>query len=63
MIKLIKSTFYKESDTKEKLSKFIMSSEKLSIGEQCKKFEKILPYTKVENIAYLLIAEALPTLL
>ena len=40
MIKLIKSTFYKESDTKEKLSKFIMSSEKLSIGEQCKKFEK-----------------------
>ncbi len=40
MIKLVKSTFYKESDTKEKLSKFIVSSEKLSIGEQCRKFEK-----------------------
>ncbi len=40
MIKLIKSTFYKESDTKEKLSKFIKSSKKLSIGEECRKFEK-----------------------
>lgn len=40
MIKLIKSTFYKEEETKQKLCKFIMSSEKLSIGEQCRKFEK-----------------------
>lgn len=40
MIKLIKSTFYKELDTKKKLSRFIMSSKKLSIGEQCRKFEK-----------------------
>ncbi len=40
MIKLIKSTFYKESDTKEKLCRFIKSSKKLSIGEECRKFEK-----------------------
>jgi len=39
MIKLIKSTFYKESGTKEKLCKFIKSSKKLSIGEECRKFE------------------------
>ena len=39
MIKLIKSTFYKEEDAKQKLCKFIMSSEKLSIGSECKKFE------------------------
>ena len=39
MIKLIKSTFYKEEETKQKLCKFIMSSEKLSIGSECKKFE------------------------
>jgi len=40
MIKLIKSTFYKESDTKKKLCKFIKSCKKLSIGEECRKFEK-----------------------
>lgn len=40
MIKLVKSTFYKESDTKKKLCKFIKTTEKLSIGEECRKFEK-----------------------
>lgn len=40
MIKLIKSTFYKEKFTKERLSKFILSSDKLSIGDECGKFEK-----------------------
>src|SRR5438477_4026487 len=40
MIPLIKSTFYKERDTKKKLCTFIQSSEKLSIGEQCRTFEK-----------------------
>lgn len=40
MIKLIKSTFYKESETKKKLIKFINKAEQLSIGKECKKFEE-----------------------
>lgn len=40
MIPLIKSTFYKEQDTKKKLIKFISNSEKLSFGYECEKFEK-----------------------
>ena len=40
MIKLIKSTFYKEKELKRKLIKFISSSEKLSIGEECRRFEE-----------------------
>lgn len=39
MIPLIKSTFYREASTKKKLCQFIKSAEKLSIGEECKKFE------------------------
>lgn len=37
---LIKSTFYKENEIKKKLCKFIMESPKLSIGKECRKFEK-----------------------
>lgn len=40
MIKLVKSTFYHEEETKEKLSKFIEESEYLSLGSECLKFEK-----------------------
>lgn len=40
MIKLIKSTFYKEAETKKKLCDFILRSPTLSIGNQCLKFEK-----------------------
>ena len=40
MIKLIKSTFYKENEIKKKLCKFIMESPQLSIGRQCRKFEE-----------------------
>lgn len=39
MIPLVKSTFYNEEETKRKLCEFIMRSSKLSIGEECKKFE------------------------
>lgn len=39
MIKLIKSTFYNEEQTKEALNKFIKSAEMLSFGKQCQKFE------------------------
>jgi CDP-6-deoxy-D-xylo-4-hexulose-3-dehydrase len=40
MIKLIKSTFYNELDTKIKLNKFIKDADILSFGPQCELFEK-----------------------
>lgn len=40
MIKLIKSTFHNEQETKEKLISFIGSAEVLSFGPQCYEFEK-----------------------
>lgn len=39
MIKLIKSTFYRENETKERLLKLIKSAKQLSFGPECKKFE------------------------
>jgi len=38
-IKLIKSTFYKEAQTKRSLCKFISDAKQLSIGPQCQSFE------------------------
>ena len=38
-IKLIKSTFHKEKETKKGLTEFIMNSSKLSMGDECVKFE------------------------
>ena len=38
-IQLIKSTFHDEYNTKQELCDFIMSSNKLSMGEQCVEFE------------------------
>lgn len=40
MIKLIKSTFHKETQTKKALCNFLMRSSQLSIGEECVKFEE-----------------------
>ncbi len=40
MIRLIKSTFYKEKETKKKLIKFILSAKQLSMGDECRKFEE-----------------------
>lgn len=40
MIPLVKSTFYKEKETKRELIKFIKKAKKLSFGEQCEKFER-----------------------
>ena len=39
MIRLIKSTFYKEQKVKAKLIEFITSASKLSMGSECFKFE------------------------
>lgn len=40
MIKLIKSSFYNELETKKKLSEFILNSDRFSMGDYCQKFEK-----------------------
>lgn len=40
MIKLIKSSFYNESDTKKLLSDFILNSEIFSMNAECLKFEQ-----------------------
>lgn len=40
MISLIKSTFYNEKKTKQQLCAFISKADKLSIGEQCRVFER-----------------------
>ena len=40
MIKLIKSTFFNEEDTKNKLCNFIKNANTLSMSEQCALFEK-----------------------
>ena len=39
MIKLQKSTFLNEKETKNKLCEFIMQTKILSMGEECAKFE------------------------
>ena len=40
MIKLVKSTFYNEEQTKKELNAFITSAKQLSFGSECEKFEK-----------------------
>jgi CDP-6-deoxy-D-xylo-4-hexulose-3-dehydrase len=40
MIPLMKTTFFRENDVKIALADFIRSADKLSMGEQCLKFEK-----------------------
>ncbi len=40
MIKLMKSTFYNDKETKEKLAEFIKKSESLSMGKKCQEFER-----------------------
>lgn len=40
MIKLIKTSFYNEGETKKKLITFLRMAEHLSFGKECEKFEK-----------------------
>jgi CDP-6-deoxy-D-xylo-4-hexulose-3-dehydrase len=40
-LKLIKSTFFDEENTKKQLADFIIASKKLSMGEECQKFEHL----------------------
>lgn len=40
MIPLMKNAFLKEQETRERLSEFILHADRLSMGEQCAKFEE-----------------------
>jgi len=50
MIGLIKSSFYNELDSKKKLARFILESEKFSMGTYCAEFEKL--FSKKQNRKY-----------
>lgn len=41
MIKLIKSSFYNEKDTKNKLSNFILKCDRFSMDKECRSFEEL----------------------
>lgn len=49
-IKLMKNTFYNEDDTKKKLCEFIISSERLSMGDKCLEFEN--KFSKYQDRKY-----------
>lgn len=40
MIELIKSSFYHEKETKQKLAEFILNADRFSMGVECSKFEE-----------------------
>jgi CDP-6-deoxy-D-xylo-4-hexulose-3-dehydrase len=40
MIKLIKSTFFKEKEVKNRLNNFVKNAQQLSFGAECEKFER-----------------------
>lgn len=44
MIKLTKSAFYREDETKQKLWGFLRETPKLSFGEECEKFERVFAH-------------------
>ncbi|MDD5165086.1 MAG: aminotransferase class V-fold PLP-dependent enzyme [Candidatus Pacebacteria bacterium] len=56
MIKLVKSTFYKEKETKESLAKFILNTEIMSMGDECKKFETA--FAKKQKRKYALLVSS-----
>jgi len=40
MIPLVKSTFYREDEVRRRLAEFILRADKLSMGEECERFEE-----------------------
>lgn len=50
MIPLVKSTFFKETETKQRLVDFIIKSKKLSMGEQCTHFER--EFAKFQGVKF-----------
>lgn len=71
MIKLIKSSFYHEAETKKALAEFILNEEILSMNKECKKFEesfaakqgrKHAVYVSNGSVANLLLIQSLMNL-
>lgn len=56
MIPLVKSTFYKEEDTKRQLCDFIVRSSMLSIGRECRKFEE--SFAKYQERKYCILVNS-----
>lgn len=68
MIKLIKSSFYHETETKKALAEFILSEDILSMNKQCQQFEETFAtkqerkhavYVSNGSVANLLLVQAL----
>lgn len=51
MIKLMKSTFFDEQRTKQRLADFIMQAKQLSMGDECRKFEQAFANKQVRKHA------------
>lgn len=56
MIPLMKAAFLDEQDTKEKLATFILTTSKLSMGDQCLKFET--DFAKWQNRKYAILCNS-----
>ncbi len=56
MIKLMKSTFYKEAETKKNLANFVMNSGMLSMNSECKKFEE--SFSKIQKRKYSILVNS-----
>ncbi len=68
MIKLVKSSFYHEQETKEALAQFILNESILSMGQQCRQFENSFAmkqnrtnavYVSNGSVANLLVIQAM----
>lgn len=51
MIKLIESSFYREKETKQKLSKFLLNTKIFSMSKECKKFEENFAKKQIRKYA------------
>ncbi len=63
MIKLVKSSFYNEAKTKQALADFIMSTDRLSMGEQCLQFEEAFAKKQGRDFAVFVSSGSMANLL
>src|SRR5581483_1096468 len=62
-IRLIKSSFYRESLTKKALAKFLLNTDRLSMGEQCLQFEDSFARKQERNYAVFVSSGSMANLL
>jgi CDP-6-deoxy-D-xylo-4-hexulose-3-dehydrase len=63
MIKLVKSSFYNEAETKQALADFIIKTDRLSMGEQCLQFEAAFAAKQGRKYAILVSSGSMANLL